>query len=120
VGVAVLIHNWRLRYPLPVFSLAERSRLSLDEPGHSGSHVDFSSSLAAYVMKMMAHRQQPRTSLGVALERRARSRRRRTSEDEAQVHSVKKAPPRLGAMSASAPLSAAQHLPRSFPRIARR
>jgi hypothetical protein len=39
----------------------------LHDPGHSGWHVDFASSPAAHVMKMMAHRQRRRTSLGVAL-----------------------------------------------------
>jgi hypothetical protein len=39
----------------------------LHDPGRSGSLRDFASLLAAHAMKMMAHRQQHRTSLGVAL-----------------------------------------------------
>src|SRR5262249_61896960 len=42
----------------------------LHDPGHPGRHVDVASPLAAHVMRMMAHRRQRRTSLGVALVRR--------------------------------------------------
>jgi hypothetical protein len=38
----------------------------LHDLGHSGSHVDFASRLAAHVMKMMAHRQWRRSSLADA------------------------------------------------------